>query len=218
MDKLTELFRAHHEGRFRQHGATAKGVDWNDHEEMLFRYAKMLEVLRRDFERPPQPPSLLDVGCGWGGLYKYCQDEAIPIAYTGIDVVESMIEHARKAFPQAEFLCQDVFALQGESRYDYVVCNAILTQRLTASIVEMEAFANRLLRKMFALARYGCATNFMSTRVNYTADNLYYRSPAELLAYCLMEISPKVRLDHGYSSLKTGRGKFYDYTIYLYKD
>lgn len=218
MDKLTELFRAHHDEKFRQHGATAKGVDWNDHGEMLFRYGKLMEVTRRDFDRPAGTPTLLDVGCGWGGLLQYCRDQSIPVAYTGIDVVESMVEHAGKAYPEGKFRVQDVFAMEGDSQYDYVVCNAILTQRLSASIIDMEAFANRMLHKLFALSRYGCATNFMSTRVNFMAENLYYRSPSELLAYCLSQITPRVRIDHGYSSLKSGRGKYYDFTVYLYKD
>jgi 2-polyprenyl-3-methyl-5-hydroxy-6-metoxy-1,4-benzoquinol methylase len=218
MDPLTELFRQHHIKKFQEHGPTAKGVDWNDEGEMRFRYDKILRVLDRDFERPADPPSLLDVGCGWGGLLGYCQEKGLAVDYTGIDVVEEAVAYGRAHFPDGRFQVQDVFALEGESQYDYVVCNAILTQRLSATVVEMEQFSNAMIRKMFALSRFGIAFNHMSTRVNFMVPNLYYRSPTELLAYCLSEISPKVRLDHGYSSLKTGKGKFYDFTVYIYKD
>ena len=40
----------------------------------------------------------------------------------------------------------------------------------------------------------------------------------EMLAFCLPELSPQVRLDHGYSSLQSGKGKFFDFTVYIYKD
>jgi len=49
-------------------------------------------------------------------------------------------------------------------------------------------------------------------------DNLYYQNPADLLAWMLTDLTPRVRLDHGYSSLASGKGKFYDFTVYAYKD
>ena len=218
MDNLTKLFQEHHRKLFTEHGATPRGVDWNDLEEMRFRYAKILGVLNRDFERPAGAPSLLDVGCGWGGLLLYAKEQGIGLSYHGIDVVQEMIDYCQNNHNDGRFSTQDVFEIDGEGIYDYTVCNAILTQRLTASIIDMEAFARRLIQKMFRLCRYGMSLNFMSTRVNFMAANLYYQNPCEILSYCLTELSPKVRLDHGYSSLKTGKGKYYDFTVYVYKD
>ena len=185
MDPLTEQFRQHHGKKFQEHGATARGVDWNDEGEVRVRYDKFLRVFDRDFERPAGPPSLLDVGCGWGGLLAYCQEKGVAVDYTGIDVVEEMVAYGREHFPAGRFLVQDVFGLDGEGRYDYVVCNGILTQRLSATIVEMEQFSNALIRRMFTLSRFGIAFNHMSTRVNFMAPNLYYRSPptARLLPF-----------------------------------
>ena len=218
MDALTKLFKRHHKDLFELHGPTAKGVDWRDHEEMMFRYGKMLTVLDHDFERPKGVPTLLDVGCGWGGLCAYAAEKRVKVAYTGIDIVPDMIRYAKRHFNDGRFVVKDVLSLHKENAFDYVVCNGSLTQKLTASIPEMEQFADRMLRKMFALCRYGMAANFMSTRVNYMVDNLYYRHPADLLSYCLMELSPRVRIDHGYSNLRRGKNKLYDYTVYLYKD
>jgi hypothetical protein len=62
---------------------------------------------------------------------------------------------------------------------------------------------------MFSLCTVGMAFNVMTTKVNYYADNLYYRNPAELFAWCLSEISPHLRLDHSYP--------LYEYTIYAYR-
>ena len=50
----------------------------------------------------------------------------------------------------------------------------------------------------------------MTTHVNYQADNLYYRNPAELLAWCMSELTPRVRLDHAYP--------LWEYTLYLHRD
>jgi len=217
MDKITQLLKDYHRKVFSEHGATAKGVDWNDEFEVLLRYDKMLKVVEMDFYDGPDKPSLLDVGCGWGGMEKRALDLVLPVDITGIDVVEEMILHARREFPGFTFETADVFAMEETEAYDFVVCNGILTQKHDVSIPEMERFAKHLISKMFSLCRYGIAFNMMSTRVNYTVGNLFYQNPLELFTWLLNEISPRVILDHGYSSLASGRGKYYDFTVYVYK-
>ena len=62
---------------------------------------------------------------------------------------------------------------------------------------------------MFDLSRHGIAFNMMSTRVDFMADNIYYQNPADLLHWMRTELTPRVRLDHGYSmswSWKIGQG------------
>jgi SAM-dependent methyltransferase len=217
MDQITNLLKDYHEDTFARFGPTARGVDWNDEGELLVRYDKMLAVRDMDFYAGPPVPSLLDVGCGWGGLASRAQERGLELAITGVDVVESMVAHGRSHFPRCRFLCEDVFALSTEDKYDFVVCNAIMTQKHGISIPEMESFSKRLIKHMFALCRFGIAFNMMSTKVNYTVSNLYYQNPVELFAWLLAELSPRVVLDHGYSSLASGTGKYYDFTAYVYK-
>jgi SAM-dependent methyltransferase len=218
MDEITRANKAHHAAVFERHGATAKGVGWTSEEEVLVRYDKMLAVTQKDFAVLPETPSFLDVGCGWGGQLRRARARGIDIKYTGIDIVEEMIAHARKEFTEAEFILGDVFEMDRPAAYDFVVCNAILTQKLSATIPAMEAFSRRLIRKMFELSRHGIAFNMMSTRVDFMADNLYYQNPADLLHWMLTDLTPRVRLDHGYSSLGGGTGKFYDFTVFAYKN
>src|ERR1043165_1601857 len=201
MDKITQLFKEHHSKVFAEHGASARGVDWGDEGEMRFRYHKMLGVLAKDFFEPSGPPTLLDVGCGWGGLFTWANQHGIALDYSGIDIVESMIDYCKQNHTNAKFMCGDIFAMPDEERYDFVVCNGILTQRLTATNPEMEQFAKRLIKKMFALCKHGIAFNLMSNQVNFTVNNLFYKSPLEMFAFCIGELSPRVRFDHGYSSL-----------------
>jgi SAM-dependent methyltransferase len=219
MDKVSELMREHYARAFAEHGATAKGVDWNLQEDVDVRYGKMLEVFRKDFYDGPARPSLLDVGCGWGGLLQYAQARNAHFDYTGIDIVDEMIKHGRGAYPGARFLLGDVMdAGAAGGPYDFVVCSGILTLKLKLSAMEMERYAKRLIVRMFELCRHGIAFNLMSTRVNFMADNLYYQHPGEMLSWLLAEVSPRVRLDHGYSSLGSGKRRLYEFTAYVYKD
>ena len=218
MDQVTAAFKEHYSKSFERFGANARGVDWADEASLEARYRRMMSVADHDVTRPEGKPTLLDVGCGWGGLLAYCSSRKLEVGYTGIDVCENMIEYARENLPTGEFMLGNALEIDSTRTYDYVVCNGILTLKLTLTIQEMERFARRLIRKMYDLCNHGIAFNIMSNRVNFMVDNLFYKSPVETLAYCLDEISPRVLLDHGYSSLRSGKGKWYEFTVYVYKD
>lgn len=217
MNKISSLLKSYHTDVFSKHGATARGVDWNDETELLHRYQKMLQVLDMDFYSGPGSPSLLDVGCGWGGLAATIKDLGLAVDYHGIDVVEAMVQHGRTKHPEFTFSSGDILETSGSEEYDFLVCNGILTQKHDFTIPDMERYAKEVISRMFALCRHGIAFNMMSTRVNFTVGNLYYQNPVELLGWLLTEVSPRVVLDHGYSSLASGVGKYYDFTVYVYK-
>jgi SAM-dependent methyltransferase len=205
--KITEALRTHYQRSFREHGATAKGVDWGEKaDDLVRRYEKMAAVI------PPGeagPLSLLDVGCGFGGLLDHLRARNVAVDYAGIDIVPEMIANARMRHAGTRFILGDIFDSAELDRYDYLVCNGILTQKLDASGSDMDEFAGLLIRRMFSLCRKGIAFNVMTTKVNHFANNLYYRNPAELFAWCLTELTRYVRIDHAYP--------LYEYTMYLYR-
>lgn len=212
MDRITEELKAYYSAAFSEHGPTPLGVDWGREEDVRLRYEKMLAVIGHCpgplLGSRKAPYTLLDVGCGYGGLCLYAREKGIPLRYSGIDVAENMIEHGRRNVGEAEFILGDYLELKPEERYDFIVCNGILTQKLSASQKEMDRHAHRLIRKMFDDCGLGIAFNVMTTKVNYFSNNLYYRNPAELLAFCLSDLSDRIALDHTY---------LYDFTTYLYR-
>jgi 2-polyprenyl-3-methyl-5-hydroxy-6-metoxy-1,4-benzoquinol methylase len=217
MDEITKKHLEHHKNTFAQYGQTSKGVDWGEESEFWFRHARMLQVMQNAGEPGSTIPSLLDVGCGWGATLCYARELRQPIRYTGIDIVPEMIEHACRINPDGQFICANIFDWQTDERFDYVICNGIMTlKHASTSIIEMETFCRQLIKKMFDLCERGIAFSMMSSRVNFMADNLYYQNPSELLAWLLSEVSPRVILDHGYSSLGK-EGKFYDFIAHVYK-
>lgn len=136
-------------------------------------------------------------------------ERRIDLDYHGIDLCQEMVAEAARRHPLATLACRDVLDLGGQPTFDYVVCNGVLTQKLHVTMPEMTRFAHAVIRRMFALARVGIAFNIMSTYVNFMVDRLYYRSPVEMLCWCMTELSPRVRLDHAYP--------LYEYTIYVYR-
>jgi SAM-dependent methyltransferase len=207
---ISQKMNSHYSQKFMEFGATSKGVDWGREEDLDLRYYKMLAVIDRDMFNSEKTIKLLDVGCGYGGLFKYAQQQGLSLQYTGIDVASNMISWAKENWHTAEFVEGDFMHYSfGQKKFDYVVCNGILTQKLEVSLLDMDVFAKRLIRKMFDVCDHGVAFNIMSTYVNFFAPNLYYKHPSDLLAYCLSEISRKIKLDHSYG--------LYEYTTYLYK-
>lgn len=205
--EVTKKLKEHYEAIFSTNGPSARGVDWGSDEAKLhLRYAKMLAVIQEDCRAVP---SLLDVGCGFGGLLGYARSRGIVLDYTGIDVAENMIDWARSSFKNAQFICGDFLECKFSRKFDYVVCNGILTQKLDIPGIVMDQFAAKLIRKMYSLCERGIAFNVMTTKVNFFSNNLYYRSPVELLAWCLNEITPYFRVDHAYP--------LFEYTVYLYR-
>ena len=207
MESVTKRFKDHYERTFSKFGASSKGVDWGKDEDVALRYENMLSVIR---EHVSSNVSILDVGCGYGGLLEFARKQGLSMRYTGIDVAENMVSYARDHFTECEFLIGDVLHYDFDQCFDYVVCNGILTQKLVATNREMDEFANTLIRKMFELCNSGIAYNIMSNKVNFMVENLYYRSPIEMLEFCLNNISTKVRIDHAYP--------IYEYTVYAYRD
>jgi 2-polyprenyl-3-methyl-5-hydroxy-6-metoxy-1,4-benzoquinol methylase len=217
MDELTQQYASHYARTFSEHGATAAGVDWGAEADLEVRYDKMLSVLRLDKTNTRETPTLLDAGCGWGGLWNYAKAHRIAARYTGIDLVPEMVNYAQTHHADAQFICGDLLSAEFPEPFDYVICNGILTLKLTASIRTMEAYAKGMIRRLYKMCRRGIAFNMMSTRVNFMAPHLYYQNPAELLSFCLSEISPLVAIDHSYTSLGTGRGKLYEFTTYIFR-
>lgn len=208
MDTISSKLQAHYQKTFQEYGMTSQGVDWGDDSAKLeLRYSKMLAIVKHPLSTKA---SFLDVGCGYGGLFEYEKTHSVNIDYTGVDVVKSMIDKAELVHDNAKFIHSDILDSSFKDHYDYVVCNGILTQKLDVPALEMDQFAAKLIRKMFEICRVGIAFNIMTTKVNFYSNNLYYRNPSEMLAWCMSELSSIVMLDHSYP--------MYEYTLYVYKE
>lgn len=209
-DDISNALAEHYASTFEMHGASSQGVDWgSDSQDHQLRLDRMIDVARRGSDASPTV-TLLDVGCGFGSLLDRTLQRDLPLTYTGIDICESMIKTAQHRHPHASWIVGDILTETDIDRHDYVVCNGILTQKLGTSILDMNQFLKALVRRMFSLCKLGIAFNVMTSHVNFTAPNLYYRNPAELLAWFMSEISSKVILDHAYP--------LFEYTIYLYRE
>lgn len=209
MNSITQKMREHYSNVFDKFGANIQGVDWggeNDEKKLKLRYQKMLEVVKHT--DMTDSITILDVGCGYGGWLQYALEKGYSFRYTGIDVCENMIRYASSNNEKGSFICGDIFEYESEQKYDFVICNGILTQKFGISIKEMDEYARALIKRMWDFSVQGIVFNVMKSQVDFMNKNLYYKSPLEIMGYC-MTLTDKFVIDCYYP--------LYEYSVYLYK-
>ncbi len=102
MSKSEEIHE-HYEPRIAPGRPHYDVLDWASESSQVSRF----EVLVANTDLAGK--SLLDVGCGLGDLWAFLKDRNIPVAYTGVDLVQKMVAAARDGHGDAAFHCGDVF-------------------------------------------------------------------------------------------------------------
>lgn len=201
----------HYERCLAQHGDSPRGVDWPNPQDAQTRYQVMLDVIRPEQLRSPAAVSLLDFGCGAAHLYEYLQAHGWDgIDYAGLDLSPQFVELARRKFPARMFYQLDVLAADAPRlpQFDYVVLNGVLTEKRELSFDAMWAYAQRLLRTVFAQARQGIAFNVMSKQVDWERGDLFHLPFDTLADFLTRELSRHFVLRNDYG--------LYEYTAYVY--
>jgi ubiquinone/menaquinone biosynthesis C-methylase UbiE len=207
--RISENLRDHYEKVLSQHGPTPLGVDWSENTE---EYADRIQRLF-DAANVREGDSVLDAGCGYGGMLEWCRHTGKNVDYFGIDISSSMILAAKKKFPgdSARFAVSDLLEYKpGPASVDWVLINGVFSQLLGGTRRDRDTFLSESLSSLIRIARKGVAFNVMSTFVNWQADNLYYRNPAELLAWIQLTFGSRVRIDHSFSD--------YEYVVCILKE
>jgi len=188
-----------YEERFKELGEDVRTLGWKNREEQTLRFKMLCEVgdLRNS--------SVCDVGCGFGDLLDYLRSTAGEVKYTGIDIVPSLLERARQKHPESSFYCLNLVEEPFEEEHDYF----LLSGSLSYKIIDNLAFAERMIERMFRLARKGVAVNFLSTYVNFQHERNYHYAPEEMFRFA-KRLSRWVRMRHDYP--------LWEFTLYLFKE
>lgn len=99
---------------YKEHGYSYRSLHWSSEAAQKKRFEMFLDFNLKN-------TSLLDLGCGFGDLYKFLMDKKIPCSYTGYDEVEEFILFAKKQYG-GNFFCKSL--QEGES-FDYIVASGL---------------------------------------------------------------------------------------------
>jgi SAM-dependent methyltransferase len=192
---LREVER-YYTGRLQEHGATARGVDWNSEESQRLRFKQLARLWEHD--REGDDLSVIDFGCGYGALLEYLHDHGGTFEYHGFDISEAMIReaNARRLGGRAWFTSN----LSDLTRADYVVASGVFNVKLKADAEVWDEYMTRTIETMATLAIRGFAFNALTSYSDpeKRREDLYYADPLRWFDHCKRKHSRFVTLLHDY--------------------
>ena len=155
----------------RHHGTHINSLGWFSKESQYTRFDVIATYL------PKSPFSVLDVGCGFGDFFHYCQINEIPADYTGVDISTEMIHRAKLAYPSARFFNLDILSPGAnlESTYDVVVANGAFNLK----VPDQMAYLLTMCKAMFALTTSTLVVTLLTGAP--TSPAFYYYQPEDVL-------------------------------------
>jgi hypothetical protein len=179
---------------FAQHGDAPRATYNAGREVQELRFARLMRYLT-----PIRSPfSVHDVGAGLCDLHGYLLAQGVEHTYSGTDVVQEMIDHARKKYPDATLYRRDILDGTVADRHDFVVLSGLFNLPGSTERETWKRFVLRMVDAMFEMSKVAVAFNFLSSYRTFTDPELFYIDPAEILDHCMKHLSRLVILDHGY--------------------
>ena len=194
---------------FDRHGDTYLGAGWTrSGEHADRRYDIMLDLVARQ----PRPCSVLDFGCGTARLFDRAvrTGAAAGIDYSGLDMSERVLAHARSKHPARSFHAIDVLVDPGElPMYDVVLMNGIFHYRDGNSFDDMYDYTAALLTALWPHTAKALAFNVMSTHVDWERDDLFHLPMGRAADLVAGRLSRRFTLREDYG--------LYEYTVYVHR-
>jgi SAM-dependent methyltransferase len=181
-------------------GPTPAGADYNSPEAQTVRFDQLAKLLDRD-----GPFSINDYGCGYGAFGHYLAAAGLSFEYSGADISQEMLGHARRLMPPGAgwtFLADpDQLAPA-----DYTIACGIFNLRFKAAAEDWKAYVLETLDHIASISRRGFAFNMLTrySDADRMQDYLYYADPLFFFEHC-RKFSRNVALLHDYG--------LYDFTV-----
>jgi SAM-dependent methyltransferase len=191
--------------RLKAHGATHLGVDYNSTESQEARFFQLTKVIDTSVKY-----SLLDFGCGYGGMYDYLVRLGHSLHYVGYDIAEAMVAKGRELHPDNPD-CRFTSDIRQVPVVDYAVVSGTFNMKLDADFESWTRIILEALQEMNARASRGIAFNMLTmySDANRMRPDLYYGDPCFFFDHCKRNFSRNVALLHDYN--------LYDFTILVRK-
>lgn len=185
-----------------RYGASSQAVLWDDPQTQYLRFAELI----KDLDLNDDGKTLLDMGCGNGELYKFLNFMGFRGKYVGYDINEKLIAQARGRFEGIDVRNVNIMTDETDQKFDYVLLSGLFN----VDVGQTADWAYTFLRRMYALCGGIMVFNMVSTHVNYRDEGTFYMDPAEVLSFCIDNLSKRTTLAH--------HNLPYNYTVTVYRN
>jgi SAM-dependent methyltransferase len=194
----------YYSNKIREHGVSAKGVDWNSEASQELRFLQLLKVIKTD-----EPFSLLDYGCGYGALLDFMKNKFPAFEYLGFDISKEMIARAEEGNPSKKGITWT--SALGSQICDYSVASGIFNVKLNQEELLWKEYVEDVLIEMDKRSNKGFSFNMLTkySDKEYMREYLFYADPMYYFDYCKRHFSKYVALLHDYP--------LYEFTIIVKK-
>ena len=203
-----EDVRQYYDARLREHGTSARGVDWKDEASQRTRFRELARVL--EGADPDRAFSINDIGCGYGAFAGFLRERFPSFDYTGFDISSDMIAAAARA-SSAEGV---TFTTDRDAVpvADFTVASGIFNVRLNTADDEWLKHILSTLDFIHGRSRIAWSVNFLTSYsdAEKMAARLYYTDPLFIFDWCKRTKSRWVALLHDYG--------LYEFTIVVRKE
>ncbi len=150
--------------------------------------------------------SVLDVGCGLGGLYGHMVANGLECRYTGYDINPGLVERASVRHPSAAFEVRDILE-EDFPTFDFIVSSSSFNLALQHE--DNYSFIARMLKTMYDHAASGVAVDLMTSYVDFRRPDAFYYEPEAVFSIA-KKITKRVTLRHDLP--------LFQFCVYLYPD
>lgn len=169
---------------------TLASVHWDDEQKALYRYSLIGKHIPHDTN-----VSVLDIGCGNGGLLKHLNYSGFRGTYHGYDINTILIDSAKKIYPAYSkcFTVADILNDPINETFDYVVLSGLFNSNYGQDYQWVCSF----IEKMYSLTNKKVVFNAISTYTNFKEETMYYINPFEISDFIIKNLSNEIILEHG---------------------
>jgi SAM-dependent methyltransferase len=188
-DTRPDRIRRHYEHRIQPQRPNYDVLDWASEGTQHARFEVLAGAVDLEGKR------LLDVGCGLGDLLGFIQRRGLSVDYTGVDLLDRMVQAARVQHPRGAFVAADIFSASPfePASFDVVFCSGALNLNLGNN----RQFLPWALERLFELSRKWVVFNLLHARFKHDDPSYFHYEPNDVLEV-LSRFNCSVRLIDDY--------------------
>jgi SAM-dependent methyltransferase len=203
-DSITAKVARYYSDRLREHGTTARGVDWSSEESQVLRFVQVARLLPVD-----EAYSVVDYGCGYGAVLEFLEGRGDRFDYQGYDISKAMVDQARRDHGSAQR--RFTTAEDDLEPADFAIASGIFNVKLDTTVDDWSDYVTDTLRRIDRLGNRGFAFNMLTSYsdADRMRPDLFYGDPCRYFDHCKRTFSKQVALLHDYG--------LYEFTILVRK-